>query len=124
MKKFLPLLLIISIVFGLDCKDLMKFKDICIFKKINIQSLKSHCHGKKENHSKSGGCDCPEKKSISLQESFKLKKDFTRLELVFHSPINIFYSSEITPNMHLSHLHKKSILHPQISPTKTIHLLV
>ena len=124
MKKFLPLLLIISMVFGIDCKDLMKFKDICIFKKNNIQSLKSHCHAKKENHSKSGGCDCPDKKSVSIQDSAKNGKDFIKVQFIYYSPLNVLFTFKSLLSTKISDTSNIYLLDPTNFPTKTIHLLI
>ncbi len=122
-RQVLILLLLFAIAISFDCKDLMTSNSICPLLKANVSLVKkSHCPKEKKKSSKD--CSCPEKKSISISDSSKEIKETLRLELVFHSPVNIFYPLEIASNKYIFLWNKNLVSSSQISPTKTIHLLI
>ena len=125
MRKFLLIPLIFALSLSVECKDLMaSSKKICSFKK-SVASLKSSpCHSKSSSKKSSSNCDCSDKKTVSIQKPGKDLKESLRLELVFCSPLNFSFSATIATNAWDYQCFHKFSLHSQISPTKTIHLLI
>ncbi len=122
MKKFITILLVFALFANIDCKDFMNSKRITCHLKKTIESTKVNCHQQKKNSTKN--CSCPEKKTISLQEPFKKTKGSISLELIFRSPLNIFYKVNFPDNAYLSLRIHKPYNYYLFSPTKTIHLLI
>lgn len=121
MRKFILLFLALAIGFSADCRDLMNSNYTCPLKKSKVSSIHTHCHKQKNTDSKK--CSCPEKKSVSINDTNKEIKGTFLLELVFHSPLNYFYSSKPATNTDIF-LIQKLFLPFQDPPTKTIHLLI
>jgi hypothetical protein len=122
-RKLFILLLLIAVAISFDCKDLMTSNYICPLQKANSSLVKkTHCQESKKKSSKD--CSCPEKKSVSISNSNKEMKDTLRLEFLFHSPVNILYPIQFLSNSYTFLQFKNLALPFQISPVKTIHLLI